>query len=100
MVKPIINADGKPRKVREKFKAVHGYEAKDEPKEKKFKRLAERRVKGVLKALRQLGNLGAYPHTLEQKEYIFATVEENVIGCASKFDAKTKAEDEKVEIPE
>lgn len=67
-------ADGKPKVT--------------ETKDAKFKRLAERRVKEILKKVDGLGNLGnrnAYTYTDEQLDKIFGRLEGAVRDCRNKF---------------
>jgi hypothetical protein len=68
----------------------------DETKDAKFKRLATKRVKSILKNITVLGNLGnknTYGYTDVQIETIFTAIEKATSGAKSKFakaEEKTK----------
>ena len=61
---------------------------KNESKESRFKRVAERRVRTILRDLRILGNCGNrgnYSYTSEQIRKIFSEVEQAVKASKGKF---------------
>ncbi len=61
---------------------------KNETKSDRFKRVAERRTKAVLRDLRMIGNCGNkgnYAYTPEQVRKIFSEIEQSVKEARNKF---------------
>lgn len=93
--KTTVNADVKTASNKPAASNSNGAGETVETKHDKFKRLATRRYKVIVKALDGFGNLGnrnAYGYTDEQIEKIFAGIENALRASRAKF---SKAEEKK-----
>jgi len=66
--------------------------AESETKHDKFKRIATRRVRDIIKKIENIGKLSApvYEYSEEEIEKIFASIQETLDNAKNKFFAKQK----------